>query len=118
AVPREAVGNWLYGVAYRTALGARRAAARRRAKERPEDNMPHPTTRPTEAWEDLRPLLDEELSRMPDKFRSAVVLCDLEGRTPAEAARHLGVPEGTVSARLTVARRLLPGPLTRRRLTP
>src|SRR5262245_5857577 len=65
-VPREAVGNWLYGVAYRTALEARRAAARRRTKERQVKDMPHPPVGPEEAWHELRPLLDEELSRLPD----------------------------------------------------
>jgi RNA polymerase sigma factor (sigma-70 family) len=116
-VPRGAVGNWLYGVAYRTALNARRAAARRRARERPEVAMPHPATEPTETWEELRPLLDQELSRLPDKYRSAVVLCDLEGRTRKEAAHQLGLPEGTVSGRLTTARRMLADRLTRRGLT-
>jgi RNA polymerase sigma factor (sigma-70 family) len=117
AVPRRAVGNWLYGVAYRTALNARRAAARRRAREKPEEDMPQPTTEPAEDWAELRPLLDEELSRLPEKYRSAVVLCDLEGLTRAEAARHLGVPEGTASGRLTVARRMLAERLIRRGLT-
>jgi RNA polymerase sigma factor (sigma-70 family) len=116
-VPPQAVGNWLYGVAYRTALNARRAAARRRARERPEHNMPHPTTEPAEDWVELRPVLDAELSRLPDKYRSAVVLCDLEGLTRAEAAGHLGVPEGTLSGRLTIARRMLAGRLARRGLT-
>src|SRR5262245_8834787 len=63
AVPRGAVGNWLFGVAYRTALNARRAAARRRARERSEDQMPHPTTGTAEGWAELRPLLDDELAR-------------------------------------------------------
>jgi RNA polymerase sigma factor (sigma-70 family) len=117
AVPPEAVGNWLYGVAYRTALNVRRAAARRRARERSEDHMPHPMTKPAEDWTELRPLLDDALTRLPDKYRSAFVLCDLEGLTRAEAARHLGVPEGTVSGRLTTARRMLAERLTRRGLT-
>jgi RNA polymerase sigma factor (sigma-70 family) len=117
AVPRAAVGNWLYGVAYRTALDARRTAARRRARERSEDDMSHPTTEPTEDWAELRPLLDAELSRLPDKYRSAVVLCDIEGLTRAEAARQLGVPEGTVSGRLTTARRKLADRLARRGVT-
>jgi RNA polymerase sigma factor (sigma-70 family) len=117
AVPRAAVGNWLYGVAYRTALNARRAAARRRARERSEDDMPHPTTEPAEDWAEVRPLLDAELSRLPDRYRSAVVLCDLEGLTRAEAARQLGAPEGTVSGRLTTARRMLADRLARRGVT-
>src|SRR5262249_32141886 len=116
AVRRGAVGNWRYGVAYRTALNARRAAARRRARERPEDHMPHPTTGPAEDWVELRPVLDDELTRLPDKYRSAFVLCDLEGLTRADAAWHLGVPEGTVSGRLTTARRMLAARLARRGL--
>src|SRR5262249_57827021 len=117
AVRRGAVGNWRYGVAYRTALNARRAAARRRARERPEDHMPHPTTGPAEDWAELRPLLDDEVARLPDKYRSAFVLCDLEGLTRGAAAWHLGVPEGTVSGRLTTARRMLAARLARRGLT-
>ncbi|HKB06420.1 MAG TPA: sigma-70 family RNA polymerase sigma factor [Gemmataceae bacterium] len=117
AVPRAAVGSWLYGVAYRTALDARRAAARRRARERSEQAMPHPTTGPGENWAEVRPVLDAELSRLADKYRSAIVLCDIEGLTRAEAARQLGLPEGTVSGRLTTARRLLAGRLARRGVT-
>jgi RNA polymerase sigma factor (sigma-70 family) len=113
-VPRERVGNWLYGVAFRTALEARAAAARRRAKEaqaRP------PSGDAADAWHDLFPLLDEELSRMPEKYRAPLVLCDLEGRPRREAAGMLGWPEGTVATRLAAARRLLARRLTRRGLT-
>src|SRR5262249_753421 len=66
---REQVGNWLYGVAFRTALEARRLAARRRTREKQVDDMPHPTVEPEEMWQDLRLVLDEELSRLPDKYR-------------------------------------------------
>jgi RNA polymerase sigma factor (sigma-70 family) len=116
-VPRERVGNWLYGVAYRTALEARRLAARRRARERQVEDMPQPTAEPDAGWHELRPLLDRELSRLPDKYREPVVLCHLEGRTRQEAARHLGLPVGTVSGRLTTARRLLAKRLSRHGLT-
>src|SRR5437762_9966455 len=74
--------------------------------------MPHPEVAPVEA-QDWRPLLDRELSRLGEKYQSAVVLCDLEGRTRKEAAQLLGVPEGTVSRRLTTARRLLARRLAR-----
>jgi RNA polymerase sigma factor (sigma-70 family) len=115
-VPREMVGNWLYGVAYRTALEARRRAARRQARERQVHDMPHPGAEPERLWHDLRPLLDEELGRLPQRYRAAVVLCDLQGLTRKEAARRLGVPEGTVSGRLTTARRMLAKRLSRRGL--
>jgi RNA polymerase sigma-70 factor (ECF subfamily) len=105
--PRELVGNWLYGVAYRTALGARRAAARRRARERPVNDMPHPQVKEEETWQELLPVLDRELARLPDKYRAPLVLCHLEGRTRKEAARHLGLPVGTVSGRVTTALRML-----------
>jgi RNA polymerase sigma factor (sigma-70 family) len=106
------VGNWLYGVAYRSALEARKAAAKRRAKE--AKGVPR-TESPQDAWADVRPVLDEELDRLPAKYRAAIVLCDLEGKTRKEAARHLGWPEGTVASRLANARVLLAKRLSRYR---
>jgi RNA polymerase sigma factor (sigma-70 family) len=105
-VRRESVGCWLYQVAYHTALEASATSARRRARERPMKDMPHPEVAPPEA-QDWRPLLDRELSRLPEKYRAAVVLCDLEGRSRRDAARQLGVPEGTLSSRLAAARQML-----------
>jgi RNA polymerase sigma factor (sigma-70 family) len=75
---RESVGSWLYGVACRTARQAAAANARRRARERQVENMPHPEVAPAEA-QDWLALLDQELSRLPEKYRAAVVLCDLGG---------------------------------------
>jgi RNA polymerase sigma factor (sigma-70 family) len=116
--PRERVGPWLYGVAYRTALGARRAAARRRAHERPMPELP-PTPVETAGVEpDLAPLLDRELNRLPEKLRAPVVLCDLEGRPWREAARLLNLPAATLSNRLTAARARLAARLTRLGLAP
>jgi RNA polymerase sigma factor (sigma-70 family) len=106
-VPREAVGNWLYGVAYHTALKAKAASARRRAKEKQVTVMPEPQAVQEDLWQELLPLLDRELSRLPDKYRLPAVLCDLEGRSRREVALQLRIPEGTLSSRLTTARRLL-----------
>jgi hypothetical protein len=64
-------------------------------------------------WPALQPLLDEELSRLPDKYRVAIVLCDLEGKTRKEAAGQLGVPDGTLAARLARARTMLAKRLAR-----
>jgi RNA polymerase sigma-70 factor (ECF subfamily) len=111
-VPREMVGNFLYGVAYRTALKAKARAAKRRAREKQVAEMPEPEV-PSDSWRDLRPLLDQELSRLPDKYRVPVVLCHLEGRTQKEVARQLGWPEGTVAVRLMRARILLAKRLAR-----
>jgi RNA polymerase sigma factor (sigma-70 family) len=105
-VKREAVASFLYGVAYRTALEARAAAARRHARERQVDEMPHPEVTPQEI-QDWRPLLDRELNALPQKYKGPVILCDLEGKTRREAARQLGVSEGTLSSRLARARCLL-----------
>jgi RNA polymerase sigma factor (sigma-70 family) len=104
--PRTAVGPWLYGVSYRTALGAAAARARRRSRERQVRDMPHPQVAPAEV-PDWRPLLDRELSRLSERYRAAVVLCDLEGKTRKEAARLQGVPESTLANRLARARALL-----------
>jgi RNA polymerase sigma factor (sigma-70 family) len=113
---RELVGNWLYGVAYRTSLEARARSARRRAREQQVRDMPHTNAEPNQDWQDLRPLLDRELSRLPDKYRVPVVLCELEGRPRKEVARRLGIPEGTLSSRLAHARKLLARRLTRQGL--
>lgn len=110
---REAVGNWLYGVAHQAALQARRSAARRRAREVQVTEMPDAEA-PQERWADLQPFLDEELSRLPDHYRTVIVLSDLEGRTRKEVAAQLGCPEGTVASRLVRARSMLAKRLTQR----
>src|SRR5262249_31126928 len=110
---RELLANWLYGVAYQTALKARATAAKRGARERQVTDMPEPDVAPPDPWHDLQPLLDQALSRLPDKYRVPIVLCDLEGKTRKEAARQLGVPEGTVAGRLARARALLAKRLAR-----
>jgi RNA polymerase sigma factor (sigma-70 family) len=113
--PREMVANWLYGVARQTALKARATGARRRQRERQVAQMPEPEAR-RDLANDLPALLGEELSRLPDKHRAVLVLCDLQGQTRAVAARHLGLPEGTVASRLVRARALLARRLARRGL--
>jgi RNA polymerase sigma factor (sigma-70 family) len=114
--PRQRVGNWLYGVAHTTAVRLRAANARRRVRERQVADLPQPEAEPGDPHGDLHQLLDEELARLPDKYRVPIVLCDLEGRTRREVARQLNLPEGTLSSRLTAARRLLGKRLTRRGL--
>jgi RNA polymerase sigma factor (sigma-70 family) len=113
-----AVAGWLHRVACRVALQARAAAARRGALHRLEDGLdsvPAPREpRPDALWRDLKPILDEELSRLPEKLRVPVVLCYLQGKSYAEAARQLGCPAGTLSGRLTQARGLLARRLARR----
>jgi RNA polymerase sigma factor (sigma-70 family) len=113
-VPRESVGNWLYGVAYRTARRARAVSARHHAREKQVKDMPHPVIDPPRDQQDVEMVLDEELNRLPAKYRLPVVLCELEGRSRKEVARQLKLPEGTLSSRLATARRMLARRLTRR----
>jgi RNA polymerase sigma factor (sigma-70 family) len=112
--PREKVGNWLYGVAYQTARKARAVRARRRAREVPASGAPEPEATSDVPRSDLAELLDHELSRLPDKYRTALVLCELEGKTHADAAVRLGWPIGTLSGRLSRARAMLARRLARR----
>jgi RNA polymerase sigma factor (sigma-70 family) len=107
------LGNWLHGVAYRTALEARKAAIKRRAKEQ---KVAPKTAMPVDAWADLRPVLDQELERLAEKYRAVIVLCDLQGKTRKEAARQFGCPEGTVASRLGTARTMLAKRLAKRGL--
>ena len=125
---RESVGSWLGAVAHRLALGARSDTTRQNGRETPmtalagrvpgwgdgvtEGNLPeklHPLSEPFFEVErrELGRLLNDELLRLPEKYRSPVVLCYLEGRTHEEAARQLGYPAGSMSRRLKRAQALL-----------
>src|SRR5262249_62375707 len=111
---KEMVGNWLYGVAHQTAVRMRAIAAKRGVREKQVTVMPEPATAEQYIWNDLAPVVDEELSRLPDKYRVLIVLCDLEGVTRKEVARRLDIPEGTAASRLAAARGMLAKRLTRR----
>jgi RNA polymerase sigma-70 factor (ECF subfamily) len=122
---RASVGSWLCAVAHRLAMNARVEASRRGFRETPFASLRvrgadapslgqlpekyHPITDPRVELDcaDLRRVLDDELLRLPEKYRAPVVLCDLEGRTHQEAAEQLGWPSGSISRRLFRARALL-----------
>jgi RNA polymerase sigma factor (sigma-70 family) len=104
------VGNWLYGVAYRTALQARDAAVKRRTKEAKAMAR---VEAPQDVWAELRPVFDQELSRLPEKYRTVVLLADLDGKTREQVAVILGCPPGTVASRLARARAMLAKRLSR-----
>ncbi len=112
---RRLLGAWLYKVAYRIALRAR-AEANKRTPREPEavatflaDDLER---------RELRQVIDEEIVRLPRRFRGPVVLCYLEGLNHEEAAQRLGCPQGTVNSRLAAARERLRVRLSRRGLAP
>ncbi len=113
---RDSIGPWLHQVAYRTASCARMTAARHRRLERQAAMTEHEAR--AERDLELERLLHEEIDRLPERYRSPVVLCDLEGRTYEQAARHLGWPVGTVKSRLSRGRERLRDRLIRRGLAP
>jgi RNA polymerase sigma factor (sigma-70 family) len=97
---RDSLGPWLHAVALRVAAGARAAAAARRAHESKHAEMAaHASRMEHGTAEELSAALHQEVSRLPEGYRKAVVLCDLEGLTHEEAARRLGWPIGTVKSR-------------------
>jgi RNA polymerase sigma factor (sigma-70 family) len=108
---RGSVGDWMHGVAHRTASAARRAAARRRVRE--AVHAPPPQT-PADDLAELRAVLDEEVARLPEKYRAVLVLADLQQKDRRQVATELGVAEGTVASRQSRARSLLAGRLSRR----
>jgi RNA polymerase sigma factor (sigma-70 family) len=110
----ELLGNWLYGVALRTSAKARANAARRRTREALLPDLPDAEAPGEPVWKSVQGTLDEEVGRLPSKYRVPFVLCYLEGLTNEEAARRLGCPKGTLQSRLAWARDRLRSRLTRR----
>jgi cobalt-zinc-cadmium efflux system membrane fusion protein len=112
------LANWLFGVACRTALAARVRAGRRTAREQrahaASRRQNTPDGHDQVVLAELRAVLDEELARLPERYRAALVACELEGLTRRAAARRLGIPEGTLSSRLARAKDLLRLRLVRR----
>jgi RNA polymerase sigma factor (sigma-70 family) len=110
----EAVGSWLYRVAFRVATRAGVHMARQRAREREAAGRRPQAASSDLAWRELQEVLQEELGHLPEKYRAPFVLCCLEGRTGPEAAGLLGWKEGTVTSRLAEARQRLRQRLARR----
>jgi RNA polymerase sigma factor (sigma-70 family) len=113
---RDAVGGWLFGVAQHLARKARAAAARRARPERRAEEMPRSDPLLDLTLRELQARLYEELERLPEKYREPLVLCYLEGRTHAQAARQLGCSKDTLRGRVNRGREQLRGRLLRRGL--
>jgi len=107
------LAGFLHGVAYRLSLKAKRDAARRRKYER---QAPAPASEAVDelAWRDVQALVEEEIALLPEKYRTPFIRCYLQGLSRAEAARELGVKEGTIWSRLSWARGRLQERLARR----
>ena len=113
----DSLGRWLYGVSRRVAIRARRTAARRASRETAGvEALAAPDPAPDHS--EWLAELDREIARLPERYRAAVVLCDLGGTTHEEAARQLGCAVGTVGSRLSRGRERLRERLTRRGLAP
>jgi RNA polymerase sigma factor (sigma-70 family) len=113
---RELLANWLYGVAYRICMQARRTRRGVGLEEVEPPGAPEPGPAEQAARHELERIVDEEIQRLPGNYRRAVVLCYLQGQTYPEAARQLGCPPGTVATWLARAREKMRVRLGRRGL--
>ena len=115
----KSLAPWLHGVACKVAARLRTNLLRRRSREGAGDGNHVISPHDSEGAErsEVLPLLQEELSRLPEKYRVPVVLCHLEGKSHEEAARELSWPVGTLSGRLSRARDMLRSRLNRRGVT-
>jgi RNA polymerase sigma factor (sigma-70 family) len=114
---RSLLSNWLHGVALRVARKARGQDARRQSVERRAAESAADPRRDSDEIE-LRLVIDEEIRRLPERYRLPLVLCHVEGLRHDEVAHRLGCPIGTVESRLSRARQQLRARLTRRGLSP
>jgi RNA polymerase sigma factor (sigma-70 family) len=114
---RESVGGWLCTVAFHIALRVKMQSTRRARQQRiledVAENEPGRDPADSLIWGELCERLDAELSQIPEKYRTAFILCHLEGKTCTEAAEYLGCPRGTVQSRIGRSRERL-----RARLSP
>jgi RNA polymerase sigma factor (sigma-70 family) len=117
---RRLLDRWLYQVAYRIAVRSRIDSSRRRQHERQDAKISvvSPDLEHDPAWREQRTVLHKEVSRLPENYRGAIMLCYFEERSNGEAAALLRWPVGTVKGRLARARALLRARLTRRGLAP
>jgi RNA polymerase sigma factor (sigma-70 family) len=110
----DSLASWLHGVAYRISMRAKRDAGRRRMREHQASVPQVPEPGEELAWRDVQALLEQEIQRLPRRYRDPFVLCFLEGRSRAETSLELGVNENTVSSRLARARERLQSRLAQR----
>ncbi len=110
------VGAWLHGTAVRGAMKIRRGAVRARQRDR-ATAKPEATTPPGD-WNELLAAVHDEVGRLPEALRTAFVVCDLEGVPQPDAATRLGWKAGTLTGRLSKARKRLLDALTKRGLAP
>jgi RNA polymerase sigma factor (sigma-70 family) len=101
------LASWLHGVAYRTARTARRSASTRQRHEARAETMSTGDATQELVWREVQAILEEEVQALPEVYRAAFILCQMEGRSGVEAARELRIKEGTVSSRLDRARKQL-----------
>src|SRR5579864_4026223 len=111
------LGSWLHGVAHRTALKMRAQSASRRKHEAGAP-LPQASNRDELSWREVRQVVHEELNRLPERFRTPLVLCYLEGATQEAAAVQLKLAKSTLRERLERGRGLLKNRLLRRGLGP
>jgi RNA polymerase sigma factor (sigma-70 family) len=104
---RDALGSWLYGVAYRLAVRARQRRAAHVTEIPREREAPRSDPPAEAAWRELGAVLDEELARLPETCRAPLLLCLMQGRTQDEAAATLGWSKGTLRRRFARGRELL-----------
>ena len=106
----SAFSTWLYRVAVNTCHDSIRRSRRQATEPLPEGNDPgDPRSGDDIAAADLRPTVETALSSLPEEFRAAVILSDLEGLSLQMVADALDVPLGTVKSRVFRGRRLLAG---------
>ena len=114
SIGKDPLGGWLHAVARRVALKERAKMSARRRREKRLQTMPQVEALDETTWQELRPILDEEIGRLPAKYRMPIVLCYLQGKTHDRAAKELGCPRTSLTNRLAHGRELLRRQLVKR----